>query len=68
MTTFIDVFFKARDVELVPALLSLLEQIPQMSLNEELGRADLSKVHVEGEFIDHMIVLWGRPRKYIWLI
>ena len=65
MTTFIDVFPKARDVEVVPALLSLLEHIPQMRLNEEPGRLDLSEVHVECEFIDNMIVLLGRPRIYI---
>ena len=64
-TTITDFFSKARDVEIVPALLSLLEHIPQMRLYEEPGGVDLSEVHIEGELIDNMVVLWGRPRIYI---
>jgi hypothetical protein len=63
-----DVFSKAWYVELVPALLSLLEHISKMRLYEELGGLDFSEVHVEWEFIDHMIVSGWRPREYIWLI
>ena len=61
-TTITEVFSKARDVELVPALLSLLEHLPQMRLYEEPGGVDLSEVNVKGELIDNMVVLWGRPR------
>jgi hypothetical protein len=64
-TTITDFFSKAGDVEIVPALLSLLEHIPQMRLYEEPGGVDLSEVHIEGELIDNMVVLWGRPRIYI---
>jgi hypothetical protein len=64
-TTITDFFSKAGDVEIVPALLSLLEHIPQMRLYEEPGGVDLSEVDVKGELIDNMVVLWGRPRIYI---
>ena len=64
-TTITDFFSKAGDVEIVPALLSLLEQIPQMRLYEGPGGVDLSEVDVKGELIDNMVVLWGRPRIYI---
>jgi hypothetical protein len=63
-----DVFSKAWYVEFVIALLSLLENLPQMCLYEEPGGLDLSEVHVEGELIDHMIVLGRSARINVWLV
>ena len=46
-------------------MFSQLENLPQMCLDEEPGGVDLGEEHVEGEFIDYIVVFEGRASVYI---